>query len=759
MFHKIFFSKTLQLIGIFALFVIFGLIYSCTQNNNTGQEGGDADISQNHRFVGGQTCQSCHAQEWEDWLGSHHDYAIAEADEESVRADFENSEFQDGEYTYRFFREGEEYKVEAPGPDGQMQIYDISYTFGWEPLQQYLIDFGKGKMQALQIAWDTEENRWFSLRPEEEPEPGDWLHWTGASMNWNTMCADCHSTNLQENYIAEADSFHTTWSVIDVSCEACHGPGGEHVDFVSSPEGQEASKERIRSDLLNGRFTSQMTEINTCAPCHSLRQKLTDEYVHGDEYLDHFDPTLPHPDNYFADGQIQGEVYVYGSFLQSKMFAEGVQCTDCHNPHTLQLKQPLTNNTLCMTCHEPRYNTPEHHFHEANTEASQCINCHMTGRTYMGNDYRRDHSFRVPRPDQSAQFGTPNACNDCHTDQSAEWSASAIEDWYGVDDSTHFTDILLQADNPGSNEIRARTELSELIADSSQPEIIRATAIWYAGHFPNMGTADLIRESLESESPLIRNSAAKAVQNLPSEMRTLVLRKNLTDSLKAVRMSAMQTLTSYSADDFGDAYKADFRNALQEYKEYLEVNRYFPQGEMNRGQFYEQQGEIDKAIEAYKGALKRDNKFNPARINLAYLYNGQGQNAEAEQLLREVIEQEPEFGQAHYSLALLLAEEQRLEEAIPYFESASELNPDQSRIFYNLAIANQTLDRPEQSESAYLEAIKLEPENGDYQYGLLTLYMQQEQYEKALEQARVLQELNPNNTRIRQILQSIEREM
>lgn len=760
MIHKIFFSRTLQLIGIFVLFLAFGLVYSCSQNNQAGQqEPGDDQISQSHKFVGGQTCQSCHAYQWEEWKGSHHDYAIAEADEESVRGDFDDAEFQDGEYTYRFFREGEEYKVEAPGPDGEMQVYDISYTFGWEPLQQYLIDFGKGKMQALQIAWDTEKGQWFSLQPEEQPEPGDWLHWTGASMNWNTMCADCHSTNLRENYIAEADSFHTTWSVIDVSCEACHGPGADHVEFVNSPEGEEASKERIRSDLENGRFTAQMDEINTCAPCHSLRQKLTDEYIHGDEYLDHFDPTLPHPDNYFADGQIRGEVYVFGSFLQSKMFTEGVQCTDCHNPHTLELKEPLIDNKLCMRCHEPQYDTPEHHFHEANTEGSQCINCHMTGRTYMGNDYRRDHSFRVPRPDQSAQFGTPNACNDCHTDQTAEWAAGAIEQWYGEDDSTHFTDILLQADTSGSDNIRTRTQLSDLIADTTQPDMIRATAIWYAGHFPSMGTTDLIRESLESDSPLIRNSAAKAAENLQPEMRTLVLRNSLTDSLKAVRMSAMQNLMAFSEDDFGDAYQADFSNALQEYREYLEVNRYFPQGEMNRGQFYEQQGETEKAIEAYESALQRDDQFNPARINLAYLYNGQGRNDEAERLLRKVIEQEPEFGQAHYSLALLLAEEERLEEAIPYFEQASELIPDQSRVFYNLAIANQTLGQSEQAESAYLQAVNLEPENGDYRYGLLTLYMQQEQYEQALEQARQLEEINPNNSRIQQIIQSIEREM
>ncbi|MEX0649316.1 MAG: tetratricopeptide repeat protein [Balneolaceae bacterium] len=750
---------SVKLIGILLLLLCFCIAYSCVQEQGETAGTYTGDFQADHKFVGDQTCQSCHAQEWEDWKGSHHDYAIAGASEESVRGDFENSEFSPGNNQYRFFRDEGQFKVEVT-EQGDARIHEISYTFGWEPLQQYLIDIGQGKMQALHIAWDTERNRWFSLQPEEEPEPGDWMHWTGGAMNWNTMCADCHSTNLKENFIAESDSFHTEWSVLNVSCEACHGPGGEHVDFMNSPESEEASPERIRSNLDLGRFTSQLDEINTCAPCHSLRQKLTDDYMHGDNYLDHFDPQLPHPDNYFADGQIHGEVYVYASFLQSRMFAEGVQCTDCHNPHTLELKEPLTNNKLCMQCHEPQYNTPDHHFHEINTEASQCVNCHMTGRTYMEVDYRRDHSFRVPRPHQSEQFGTPNACNDCHTEQSADWAAHAIEDWYGEDRSPHFTDVLVRAaDDSGTDIQKIRMQLGDLIADTSQPEIIRATAVWYAGRYPDMNSTDLIREALGSESAMIRSSAAKAADNLPAEMRTLALREALDDSVKGVRMSAIQNLAGFSTDDFGDAYKDHFQNALQEYKAYLEVNRYFPQGEMNRGLFYEQQGETDKAIDAYQNTLKRDSRFNPARINLAYLYNSQGQNAQAERLLKEVIDQEPDFGQAYYSLALLLAEENRLEEAVSYFERASELLPEQSRILYNLAVANQTLGKSEEAEIAYKQAIETEPGNGDYVYGLITLFMQQENYKAALEQALILNEIHPDNPQVQQLIRRIEQQI
>ncbi|MBD3615461.1 MAG: tetratricopeptide repeat protein [Gracilimonas sp.] len=705
--------------------------------------------------MGDQTCRSCHENEWKAWQGSHHDYAIGEANEEMVRGDFEDVSFRDGDDTYRFFREGEKYMVEAPGPEGEPEIYEVVYTFGWEPLQQYLVDFGKGKYQALHAAWDTEQNRWFSLYPDELIEPGEWLHWTGQSMNWNTMCADCHSTNLKQNYIAEADSFNTTWDVINVSCEACHGPGSEHVEFMNSNEADDATPERIRKDLSLAQNTSQLEEINTCAPCHSRREKLTDDYVHGNNFLDHFDPALPHPENYFADGQIRDEVYVYGSFLQSKMYTNQVQCTDCHDPHTLQLKESITDNKLCMNCHEPSYNSRQHHFHEENTEASQCVSCHMTGQTYMGNDYRRDHSFRIPRPDLSEELNTPNACNNCHSDQPTNWTARAIENWYGSGYENNAPKILAKAGSGAATP----NELQQWINDPSQPEIIRATLVWYVGQFPGPQSNVMLIQALESKQPLIRAAAAKAIHNLPDDVGRTLQQKALRDSIRAVRLPAARELAGLTENDFQPPQRDLLNRAIREYKTYLDVTQYFPQGQMNRGQFYEQQEEIEKAIEAYQKALEKDPGFNPARMNLAYLYNSRGNNARTEQLLRTVIEQEPKFGQAHYSLGLLLAEQNQLSKAVQYFEQAARLLPEYSRIFYNWAIALQTLNRPDEAESKYQQAINLEPENSDYRYGIVTLYMQQEQYERAMEHAAKLEELHPGNPQVQQLLQTIEQYM
>jgi predicted CXXCH cytochrome family protein len=133
---------------------------------------------------------------------------------------------------------------------------------------------------------------------------------------------------------------------------------------------------------------------------------------------------------YHADGQMQDEVYNYGSFKQSKMFAAGVTCSDCHDPHSAKLK--ASGDGVCLRCHSSdKYATAAHNHHHATKASIGCVSCHMPTRTYMVIDPRHDHTLRIPRPDLSVKLGTPNACNDCHTDRPAEWAASAIESWYG----------------------------------------------------------------------------------------------------------------------------------------------------------------------------------------------------------------------------------------------------------------------------------------------------------------------------------------
>ena len=399
-----------------------------------------ANVAGAAQYVGLAECTSCHAEQASRWSGSHHDLAMQSVSEQTVLGDFNDASLTHFGVTSSFFKKDGKFLVHTEGPGGELRDYEIKYTFGVEPLQQYLVEFPGGRLQALSLAWDTRSQaqggqRWFHLYPDERITADDELHWTKPSQNWNSMCAECHSTNLQKNYDPVSETFSTTWSEIDISCEACHGPGSDHVAWAKREPGWEnlqAGKglvlsfdERlgvswkinpqtgtaVRSEVRGGD-----REIEMCARCHSRRSPITADYEHGKPLLDHYLPRLLEEGMYFADGQIDDEVYVYGSFLQSKMYSAGVTCSDCHDPHNLQLRLPA--NGVCLQCHQAeRYDQPAHHFHKSGSEGASCAECHMPPRTYMVVDPRHDHSMRIPRPDLSVTLGTPNACNNCHRDK------------------------------------------------------------------------------------------------------------------------------------------------------------------------------------------------------------------------------------------------------------------------------------------------------------------------------------------------------
>jgi predicted CXXCH cytochrome family protein len=378
-------------------------------------------------FVGVEQCRDCHKEAYDLWLDSDHDKAMDVANEQTVVGDFNDSEFVYAGITSRFYRKGDGFFVFTQGPGGAMGEFEIRYTFGFEPLQQYLIPFSGGRLQALPIAWDVEKRRWFFLYPDRNISPDDWLHWTRNGQNWNGMCAECHSTNLIKNYDAESRTFNTTWSEINVSCEACHGPGSLHVQWARiDPMG------RPRLDnyglVVDTGHMDNRQQVELCAPCHSRRSELGNYNHHQVDLLDNFIPSLLSEGLYHVDGQILEEDYVWGSFVQSKMYQNGVRCSDCHDPHSTKLHKQ--DNELCLRCHKAdTYDAYEHHFHQKTVEGKPspgalCVKCHMPEQPFMVIDYRADHSLRVPRPDLSLQLGVPNACSQsgCHGDQTVQWS-------------------------------------------------------------------------------------------------------------------------------------------------------------------------------------------------------------------------------------------------------------------------------------------------------------------------------------------------
>jgi len=699
------------------------------------------DSPGNSKYIGSETCAGCHRGEYESWQGSHHDLAMQPANATTVLGDFDNASFTNFGVTSTFSRQDERYLVRTDGADGAMQTFEIIYTFGVYPLQQYLIEFPGGRMQALSIVWDARPQseggqRWFHLYPDEKIPYDDLLHWTRPSQNWNNMCAECHSTRLQKNYDAKTRSFDTTWSEVNVACEACHGAGEDHQRWAKRESGWEALQDSLGLQVqLNERRDvhwkmdvagsiarrsqprTSNREIETCARCHSRRSPISPEYRHGEPLLDHYLPALLSDGLYHADGQIDDEVYVYGSFVQSKMHAAGVTCSDCHEPHSLELLAP--GNAVCLQCHKGDvYNTEAHHFHQPESNGASCAECHMPTNTYMVVDPRHDHSMRIPRPDLSVSLGTPNACTNCHREQSAEWASKQVDEWYGDINPGHqkYAEIL-QAARRGTGSGEA---LADLIRNPETPAIARATALSEIAPYLSNQTVDALVLGLADSDPVVRSAALRALENAPVQMRVQLGFPLLQDPVLIVRMEAAVILASVPVGDLPAAQRQQLVAAGKEYIEAQLANAERPEAQTNLGNFYAAQGERLPAIDAYQTAIELAPYYLPAYVNLADFYRRLGQEDDALELLQRAVAENPDEASTHHALGLTLVRLQRYDAALAELALAAELNPANSSFTYVYAVALNSLGKAPQAIQTLQNALKLHPGNREILSALIS---------------------------------------
>ncbi len=751
---------TFLIVTFFCLWASAATLYSCREQPKRID---DELINESDRvhpelvnadYVGSESCKSCHEQEYDDWEGSHHDKAMMTADANSVLANFDTT-FANQGVTSKFYTKDGKYFVNTEGSDGQYYDYEIIYTFGFTPLQQYIVEFPRGKFQCLRTAWDTEKKVWFDLYPNMKVVHDEWIHWTKGGLNWNTMCSDCHSTLVKKNYNPVKDSYNTTFSIINVSCESCHGPGKEHVQIAETEEFKNnPDTTKYLGNLYMGKYTLPKQMVDECARCHSLRTQYTEFYDHEGIYMDHYAPDLLRDEIYYADGQILGEVYVYGSFMQSKMYSLNIKCNDCHNVHSLQLK--FQGNELCLQCHEvEKYDTKKHHFHLMETDAAECISCHMPGRIYMGNDFRRDHSLRVPRPDLSARYGVPNTCNEsgCHDDQSAEWAAEAVKEWYGPERVKHFSDVLTF----GRTRVpEAIPGLIELAKDKSEPVIARSTAILYLGETIDPQAFEAIASLLNDNDPLVRYTSAKYLDVLPPQDKAPLLAPLLVDNVRSVRISALGSLVGVPKNLMSSLDQANYDNVFKEYWTGIQIRSDFPGGQMEIAQYYEKTGNPSLAEQAYVKAIELDSYYNPARVNLANLYYNQNRFKEAEDLFKKVIELEPAFGQAYYSLGLLYAEQNKMLEAVDYLKEATDKIDYNDRVPYNYGLILQRLGKRTEAEAAFKKGLKINPNSPSNLYALGYLYFEQKRFQEASSVLSRLVTIDPNNQQYQQLYQGVQ---
>jgi hypothetical protein len=536
-------------------------------------------------YVGSQTCAPCHGKEVDAWRGSDHDLAMQPATRRTVLGDFAHGKLSAGGVVSTFYEHGDTLGVHTVGPGGKVADFPVPYTFGVRPLQQYLIPLAGGRMQAFGIAWDARPKgqggqHWFDLHPDQKLVPGDPLHWTGIDQTWNYQCADCHSTALRKSYDAQSRSYATAWSELSVGCEACHGPASNHLawaskDAAARPAGDMGLAVRFDEragaawtiDAATGNATRAKPrvtrrEIETCGRCHARRGQFSDAWRPGEPLGDAFRVALLDPGLYYPDGQQRDEVYTYGSFLQSLMYARGVTCSDCHEPHAAKTR--AAGNAVCAQCHATsKYDAAAHTHHPAGSAAAQCVSCHMPARTYMVVDPRHDHGFRVPRPDRSAALGVPNPCNGCHTKETPEWAAEAIAKWFPqrrpgfqtFAEGLHAGDVGA----PGAQDMLAR-----IATDHGQSPIARASAAQRLGRFLTSRTVGSLGETLGDTEPLVRASAVRALAPLPAPLRVQLLPRLLDDPVREVRIETARALAGDGETALPAPRRAAFDRALAE---------------------------------------------------------------------------------------------------------------------------------------------------------------------------------------------------
>lgn len=721
--------------------------------------------SQTAEFVGGVSCAGCHAKQFQRWAGSHHDLAMQVADGTTVLGDFESATFNYNGVTTEFFQRDGSYFVRTDGADGEPAAFRVTHTFGVDPLQQYLVALPGGRLQVLSTAWDSRPasqggQRWLHLHPDDAVDSDDPLHWTGVFLSWNTTCAGCHSTNLRKNYAVGEGTFDTTWSSIDVDCEACHGPGSLHAGNPAAAKMELAHDAENEWMFAPGASIASRSgsghpqqEMETCAQCHSRRGQLVDEFRAGVPLLDAFRPEVLQAGLYYADGQILDEVYVYGSFLQSRMYHAGVSCSDCHDAHTAKLR--YMGNAVCTQCHlQATYEVAAHHHHEAGAAGSACVDCHMPARTYMVVDPRRDHSFRVPRPDLSAELDAPNACNGCHEDRSSEWAAAVVAGWFpdGRTGTHHYGEALAA----GRNWARDRGDrLAALITDSKAPAIVRATAITLLAEQIDTRALGVIGQALDSDSPLIQLAAIDAHASAPAAMRISALTPLLEHPLRALRLAAARHLVP-ARTELRQRQAERLQVVLQEYRQSQAFNSDRAEGLTNLAGLQMELGDIETAEASLRSVIDQHPWFAAAYINLADLYRQMGREAEALDVLARAVRESPEDPAGQFAYGLALVRSGRSSEALDAIRRTVELAPDQPYYHYVYGVALNSGDNQEKALEILRNAHDRFPGYRDLPFALAAMYRDAGDTGEALRYARELLVVSPDDPAALALIRELE---
>lgn len=699
-------------------------------------------------YAGSESCRACHPHDYDLWAQSNHGLAERAVAPALDRIAFDPARsFQHGTQSTEVRVRDGQFEVVALGYSNRVAPYRVDRVIGNHPLRQFLTPQPGGRWQTLEAAYDPRSNQWFNVYGAEDRQPGEWGHWTGRGMNWNSMCAACHNTRLRKNYDAATDSYHTAMAERTVGCEACHGPMKDHAQFR-----QDYPNKKLKDPTIRAMSAFQVQ--GTCGSCHSRRYELTGDFKPGDSYFDHYSLTIvDQTETYYPDGQVHDEDYEFASFLSSRMRKGQIRCLDCHHPHSMKLILP--GNQLCLRCHNGSYpNAPviapgPHSFHALTNAGSLCVSCHMPTTVYMQRHWRHDHGFTIPDPLLTQQLGLPNACNRCHADKSADWALAACDRWYGTNLVRHTRQRARWFAAARKGDASARGPLLSLF-NTNEPPYWQAVAVsvlerWIAD--PKVTQAVLA--ALQHEHPLVREKAVRALDPLVEAGRADVaaaVGKLLADDIRCVRVAAAWTLRA-SMDPQSRAGR-ELRHALA-------LNADQPGGQMQQGVYGLARRELPAAVEHFQQAVAWDPNSAPLRHELAVALSLMDRNREALRQIEEACRLDPREAEYRFKLGLAWAELGNLENAVAALQQAVKLEPRHARAWYNLGLAENSLGQTTAALDALARAESSDPTDARTPYARATILARLGRTRDARTAARRALELQPDFAEAQALLDSL----
>ncbi|MCL6416449.1 hypothetical protein MIB92_12370 [Aestuariirhabdus sp. Z084] len=725
-------------------------------------------------YVGAASCQQCHQSQYADWQNSHHFRSMLPANEASVLGDFSGQVLEFHGLETRYFKRDQRYWVSTRNRHGKIKTYPVLFTFGFSPLQQYLVETDNGHLQALNVAWDSRPKvdggqRWFHLQADTAIDAEHPFFWDRYFQNWNARCADCHSTGLQKKYNPADHSYDTQWAEVNVACEACHGPASQHVEQMQqNPAATVSGFAQSGSPALpwqfkpnnpiaqpvnrHDRLKNINQQIDQCGGCHSRRSQLSP--MQGNNYHDNYSIALLRDGLYYPDGQIEDEVFVLGSFLQSKMYRAGVTCNNCHDPHSTRLK--LAGNALCSQCHLPtQYDNSSHHQHKADSTGSQCVNCHMPERTYMQVDRRRDHGFHIPNPVTAQSTSSPDTCLSCHQEKDAQWSRNAYQRRFG--DPTADAAALAIAGLRNRDPLSVRAA-EQALTDPKASAIGRGSLVVAMSTVPSRVSLQAALSQLDDADPIVRRAALESLAGLNPDQRWRIAAPLLEDPVRSVRFAAAVLLAS-QLSQLPEAQSTSLQRELDAYQTSLRATMDHPSSLLQLSNLALDLGNASIARQHLQQALKIQPGYTAASLNLAYLYQTSQQPEKEQTVLQKALVQAPDDANVLHAYGLYLVRSKQYDQASSYLAKAVNADNAQPRHAYLHAVAVENSGQRQQAISLLKHANQRWPNQYDI---LMTLVLYLDQEQGLTEAAPYLSQLSaiaPNSPQVKAYLKRLQNQL